>query len=126
MTQRDAGSILIEALVSVAVVAAVLAALFQTIEAAALHRRAAAARREALLVAESELAAVGSAIGVSPGEVAGADGAYRWRVRIDPPIQETLETSRAGLLYPVEVSVGPAAGGPDLVSLKTLRVAPAT
>jgi|HubBroStandDraft_1064217.scaffolds.fasta_scaffold455284_2 hypothetical protein len=123
MTSRDSGTVFIEALVSTAVVAAVLAALFAALQSAALHHRQIAERRDALLVAQSELAAVGTAIPVTPGALEGVDGDMRWRVRIDPPIESPLAFSRAGAPSEVTVSVGLASGDTDLVVLRTLRLA---
>ena len=125
MSRRDEGSVFVEALVACAVVAAVLAGMFEVIEASARRRLALEERREALMIARSELAALGDEIPVAPGVVDGVEDDYRWRVRVEAPLAQSLAISHAGSLYPVSVSVAPARGGADLVVLKTLRLAAA-
>jgi general secretion pathway protein I len=118
----DQGSVFIEALVACAVVAGVLAALFDVIQASAERRSGLEARREALMIARSELASVGEEVSVAPGQVEGVEGAYQWRIQIDQPLAQALAISHAGPLYPVRVSVTAARGGQELVVLKTLRI----
>jgi general secretion pathway protein I len=125
MNRRDEGSVFVEALVACAVVAAVLAGLFEVIEASARRRVALETRREALMIARSEIAAVGVEIPVAPGQIEGVQDDYRWRVRVDQPLAQSAAISRAGQLYPISVSVAPARGGADLIVLNTLRLASA-
>ena len=123
MMGDDRGSAFIEALVSTAIVAGVLATLFAAIDQAGARRRDIDARRTALLIARSEMAAVGGEIALTPGQVEGVQGDFRWRVRIDPDQAASLTTSLAGAPALVSVSVRPARGGEDLVTLRTLRLA---
>lgn len=120
MTGGDEGSVFIEALVATAIVAMILTATFQIVGDSAARRRTLEARREALLTAQSELAAVGSEIPLSPGAVEGSDGERTWRVDMQP----CGGGGSAGRLYCVEVSVRPPQGGPSLVSLSSRRLAP--
>jgi hypothetical protein len=116
VSRNEQGSALLEALVSAAVVAAVLAAAFQVTAQA--HRRQAAIEQKhtALLIAQSELSAVGSAIPAAVGETSGVDGDYSWRVRAEP-----AQGGAARLLL-VTASVRRTDGPADLAVLKTLRL----
>ena len=120
----EKGSVFLEALVATAIVAAVLATLFTTLSQADSRRREIDARRTALMIARSELAAVGAEIPLRPGQVAGVEGDFAWRVTIEPGHADALD----GDLAPpstVTVAVRAADGGADLATLTTLRVAPA-
>lgn len=116
----DTGSALVEAVVSAAVVAMVLLAVFHTQGDSERRHEAFAQRRMALMIARSQLSAVGSAIPTLPGESAGLDGDYSWRVRIEPS-DEGSEQGAAPLDL-VTVSVRRGQGGADLAVLKTLRL----
>ena len=123
MSGRDVGSALVEALVAAAIVAAVLGVTMETASSAAARRGGLEQRRTALMVARSELAAVGAEIPVMPGEMDGVEGDFSWRVRIDPAQADGTVISRAGSADLVTVSVRSARGGPDLAVLKSLRLA---
>jgi hypothetical protein len=125
MMRSDSGSAFIEALVATAIVASVMAAMFGAIDQAGVRRHQIESRRTALLIARSELAAVGDEIPVTPGQIDGAQGDFLWRVRIEPGQPSGPAGSLAGAPALVRVSVRAAAGGDDLVVLKTLRLAPA-
>jgi len=75
----------------------------------------------ALQVAQSELAAVGAEIPLSPGQTAGVSGDLVWRVDVSPYNAEG-QPNAAGGLWKVAVSVRPRAGGPDIATLQTLRL----
>jgi len=94
---------------------------FQVIGDSAARDRAVTARRMALLIAQSELDAVGAAIPVAPGQSSGVAGDLVWRVEI-APYEEGGDADQAGALYRVVVGVRPRAGGPDLVTLRSLRL----
>ncbi len=78
-------------------------------------------RRLALLVAQSEMADVGSEIPIQAGQTSGASGDLAWTVDIAGFSDET-GASRAGALWKVSVSVRPRIGGRPLVTLDTLRL----
>lgn len=122
MSGRESGSVLLEALVSTAVVAAVLAAMFTAIGQSDAQRRQIDARRMALMIARSELAAVGSVLPLRPGRVEGAEGAFVWEVRIEPGRDDALDSSLAGPPFAVTVTVRAVAGGPDLATLRTQQL----
>ena len=124
MSRNDHGSVFVEALVATAIVAAVLGLMFNAIEAAGARRHAIEIRRTALMIARSELAAVGTEIPVNPGEIEGVEGDFTWRVRIEPGRGAGLGQSLAGTPALVTVSVRTSSGGADLVALKSLRLAP--
>ncbi len=120
--RRDGGDVFVEALVATAIVALILAAAFHVIIEGAARERRLDSRGMALLVAQSELAAVGADIPLAPGESAGIAGDLVWRVNVSPYDGAGAPNS-AGALMKVHVSVRPRAGGPDLVGLDTLRLA---
>jgi len=123
MRDSENGSVLLEALVSTAIVAAVLAAMFSAIAQWDQQRRQIDARRMALMIARSELAAVGSALPLTPGRAQGVEGAFVWTIAIEPGQDNALDSSLAGAVSTVTVSVRGAAGGPDLAVIRTQRLA---
>jgi hypothetical protein len=125
MMARDRGSALVEALAAAAITAAVLGVTLETAGQAAARRSSLDDRRTAVLIARSELAAAGTAIPLAAGETSGVEGDFVWRVHIEPTSGGALSESRAGPAQLVVVAVRRAEGGPDLVVLKTLRLAEA-
>ena len=119
--RRDSGAVFVEALVAAAIVAMILAATLRVISDGAARERMTESRRMALLVAKSELAAVGSEIPIEPGESAGFAGNLVWRADISP-YDAAGGANSAGELMRVRISVRPRAGGPDLVVLDSLRL----
>ena len=67
MTARDSGSVFLDTMIAAAIVALTLGVMFRTISDSAARQRTIEARRSAYLVAQSELASVGSAIPLAPG-----------------------------------------------------------
>ncbi|MHB8528967.1 MAG: hypothetical protein ACYC8V_05565 [Caulobacteraceae bacterium] len=123
MSGREHGAIFIDALISAAIVAVALGAAFQVIADSARRGRLEAMRGSALLVAQSEMAAVGSAVPLASGESAGISGDFVWRVDVAPYGAEGPANAAGGLMK-VAVRVRPRSGGHDLVVLQTLRLAP--
>ena len=121
--RRDRGDVFVEALVATAIVAMILAATFRVIADGAARERRTDSRRMALLVAQSEVAAVGADIPLAPGESAGFAGNLVWRVNVSP-YDGAGGATAAGALMKVHVSVRPRAGGAELVVLDSLRLAP--
>ncbi|MDT7933691.1 MAG: type II secretion system protein [Sphingomonadaceae bacterium] len=114
MRRRERGFVLLEALVATAIVGLVLAASFETAATASAAARRSAETRGALMVAQSQLAAAGSAIPLAPGSVTGETGPYRWSV--------TMESAPAASpAMAVTVEAGTAAR-PRLVTLATLKL----
>jgi type II secretory pathway pseudopilin PulG len=119
----ERGSILIEALVSAAIVAMLLAMTYQTVAGSAARARSAERNRQALMVAESTLSAVGAAIPAYPGSSSGRQGDLVWQTDIEP--YASGGGAGVGGLYSVTVTVRSAYGGRPLASLQSLRVGPA-
>jgi type II secretory pathway pseudopilin PulG len=119
----DGGAIFIESLVAAAIVAMILATTFRVITDSAARERESEQRRMALLVAQSELAAVGYELPLEVGENDGVSGNLAWSVNVTPFSDESGASS-AGALSKVVVSVRPRSGGRTLVALETLRLGP--
>jgi type II secretory pathway component PulJ len=123
MRLSDRGAVFVEAMIASAIVAMVLAALFQVMADSAARNRALEQRRMALLVARSELADVGADIPLAAGATSGVAGPFSWRVDITPYTAEG-EASAAGALLKTAVSVRQRGGGPELARLISLHLAP--
>lgn len=127
MRARDAGSVFMESLVASAIVAMILVASLHVVADGGAHAREVEDRRMALLVARSELAAVGADIPLEAGENDGVSGGMLWSVRTDPyddlSGSGTLASS-AGRLWRVRVAVRPRGSRRDLAVLDTLRLGP--
>jgi hypothetical protein len=121
----DAGTTFVESIVAAAIVALALGTTYRVIADGAGRDRAVEARRSALLVAQSELAAVGADIPLAPGDASGEAGDLAWRVEITP-YGENEDKSPVGALLRVAVSVWPRGGGPSLVTLQSLRLGSGT
>jgi hypothetical protein len=121
--RHDSGAIFVESLVAAAIVAMILVTTFRVIADGAVHARMTEQRRIALLVAQSELAAVGSEIPIEAGENSGVSGGMVWTVDISPYSDES-GASTVGALWQVAVSVRPRAERRDLIRLRTLRLGP--
>ena len=78
--QRENGFSLVETLIASVIIAGMLGVVFQVIETGARQTRAVENRRLAILVAQSQLAAVGAAQNNSFGETKGVTGGIRWRI----------------------------------------------
>ncbi len=123
MTRRENGSVLIEAMVASAIVALMLAAMYRAVADTARGSAHAIEKRAALMIAQSELAAVGSALPLSPGVTGGVEGPYAWRVDIEP-YAAAAGPSDAGPLFEVTVSVHSADSNADIVTLQSLEIGP--
>lgn len=120
-SRDDAGSVFVEAVIAAAIVAIALGGTFRVIADSAARGRAVEARRVSLLLAQSEMALVGTVIPLVTGESAGLAGDLVWRVRISP-YAEGDSADLAAILWRVDVSVRPRSGGAPLASLATLRL----
>ena len=120
MMRRDAGTVFIDTLIAAAIVALTLGVMFRTVADSAARQRGMEARRSAYLVAQSQLASVGAAIPLQPGQTGGADGSLQWRVDIQP-FDDGVSPGKAGRLWSVVVTVSPP-GGRVLATVRTLRL----
>ena len=130
---REAGSVLVEAMCGAAIIAMTLIAMYTSIVTTAAHNRMAESRRVAMMIAQSELAAVGPITPASPGTAEGTNGDFYWRVDISPynqgggPPQPALgqAPNPAGQLCLVTVTVADQRRAP-LAVLTTLTLARGT
>jgi len=118
----DAGSVFVESIIAAAIVAMALGATYRVIADSAGRDRGVEQRRAALLVAQSELAAVGSEIPLESGQHAGLSGDILWRVDVTP-YSDGVAAAMGGL-WRVAVSVRPRDAEVDSVRLETLRLGP--
>jgi Tfp pilus assembly protein PilX len=121
--RNEDGSILVEALVSAALMALVLGGMFRVTADSAARHHMVEDRRYALMLARSQLAAVGSAIPLSTGAVEGSDAGEVWRVETSP-CGSGEDDKSVGVLYCVVVSVREAGTAAPLVTLSSRRLAP--
>ena len=119
--RSERGSALVEALIGAAIVTLTLGTMFESIVDSASRNRVSEEKRIASLIAQSELASVGSVIPIEPGVASGVEAGFPWRIQIQP-FSGTMPVSTAGQLWDVQVSVRSARGTP-LVSLHTLALA---
>lgn len=117
-TSGEAGSVLIEALIAVLIVAVMSGLWFETVSGTARQQYGMADRRTALLVAQSQLATVGVLSPLAPGETTGSDAGLEYRIAI---AGEPGGGGSGSTLARVTVTVG-RPGGPPLATLQTLRV----
>lgn len=134
MRKRESGSALIEAMVGAAIVMGTLAGMYEAIRESAAHNHMIEERRTAMMIAQSELAAVGSIIPAAPGTTEGTEGDFYWRVDIQPytanqqPQQQAgfgTPPNPAGVLCLVQVTVADTKRRP-LANLATLTLARGT
>lgn len=125
MMRDENGSVLIEAMVAAAIVALMLGALYRSMADSAARDGSLALKRTALLIAQSELEAVGSAIPLAAGISGGVDGDYVWRVDVEP-YATSQGAGSAGSLWNVTVSVRESRGSVSLVTLRSLALGPAS
>ena len=118
---RDSGSVLVEAIVAVAVIAMMLAVTYRAVGESVVRSRAAEASRTAVMIAQSHMDLVGAEIPLTPGETTGVDGDFAWRIQILPA---EADTSSMGPLLLVTASVRDRGGGTDRAVLRTERLGP--
>ena len=113
------GFALVETLVATAIIAAMLGVTFQSIETGARQTRLIEDRRQAVLIAQSQLSAVGAAQSNAFGDTRGLTGGISWRLTVQPFRANQPSAAR---LEEVTVTAGLAADPRPLVILKTVRV----
>lgn len=112
----DEGFALLEALVALAVFAAMTGMFVEVVHSSTSARREAAQRRAALMVAQSRLAQAQETGAADPS---GSDGEFRWRTEVS----RTAGVQSGPGLELVTVTVAERARNRTLVTLKTLRLA---
>jgi general secretion pathway protein I len=119
---RQSGSAVIEAVIGAAIVSLALATMLQAVVDTASRNRLAEDKRMASLVAQSELATVGSLVPVEPGVTSGIVAGYRWHIQIEP-FNGNVPQTTAGQPMSVTVIVDNAAGR-QLATLHTVALGP--
>jgi len=114
---RDAGFLLVEALVAFAIVAVMAAMVYTTVAQTGLVATRLVERRGALLLARSLLAGAAVDSRTRPVSYAGADGPYAWTIAVDS--YESPE-AQASPLRTVTVTVTDPTGRYRLARLSTL------
>jgi general secretion pathway protein I len=126
MRRSEGGFALVEAMIGAAIVAITLATMYAAIYESAARNRMAEQRRMAMMIAQSELAAVGSIIPAAPGNTEGTEGDFYWRVDIAPyGVQQSgfgAPPSPVGILCLVRVTVADRRRAP-LANLTSLTLA---
>ncbi len=120
---RDSGSIFIETLIASAIVALMLAATYRSIGDASLRTKKAEERREALLVAQSQMATAGITQSLSTGGTSGIDGEMAWQLDVAPYVFASDEND-VGQMERVRVTVRRRDADQDLITLSSLRLLP--
>jgi type II secretion system protein I len=117
--KNQSGFALVETLVATAIIAAMLGVTFQTVQNGARQTRMIEDRRRAMLVAESQLQAVGAGQSSSFGETRGLTSGIRWHLTLRPFRSDQPSGAPIQL---VSVSAGLEGEKRDLITLKTIRV----
>jgi len=121
MKRSDRGSAFIEALVGSAIVSMAVLSMLGAARQSVKAERSIDARRMASLIAQSELATVGTVIPLRVGTTTGSDGAYAWRIDIAQSDAPALSES-SDRLFVVSVSVGLDGVPSALLTLRSERV----
>lgn len=117
--KADRGSMFIDAMVAVAVMALVLAVGYRAIGESALRVRAANASAQAMLIARSRMASIGADVPLTAGVTQGNDNGFDWRITVSP---QPAPASATGDLWRTQVTV--ERGGTRLAALESLRLGP--
>ena len=121
-------------MVGAAIISMTLVAMYTSIVTSAAHNRMAESRRTAMMIAQSELAAVGPIIPSIPGTTEGTEGDFYWRVDISAYAQQGPQPpapvlgqvpNPVGVLCLVTVTVADQRRAP-LAVLSTLTLARGT
>lgn len=107
----ETGTVLVEALVAVLIIAGMAGVWFQSVSDNARRQIGLAERRTAMLVAQSQLSTVGVIGAIAPGVRTGSDAGMNYSIAIAPA---------AGGLSRVTVTVA-RPGAPPLAVLETLK-----
>jgi len=117
---HEDGSVLIESLIAASLVAAILLAAFQVLSDSVHRREQVLDQRQAVSIARSRLAAVGSALPATPGRIEGVEAGYLWAVAVDACPDEAR--SDAGVLRCVSVTVRRAGRNAALARLTSRKL----
>jgi general secretion pathway protein I len=122
LMSRESGTMLVETLVAVGLVAVILGAMFQVIQSNTAQTRMIEDRTTALLIAQSQLAAAGIATPLANGRSAGVADGFVWRVDVRG-YSDAGAGAAAGALRTVTVTVSREnAADQPLATLTTLKL----
>lgn len=123
MRRSRAGSVLIDAMIALAILALVLAGVAQVTRDSRARHRDIETRRAALMVARSQLAGLGFSTSLAGGAVTGEQDGFMWRLDTES-CADAESDSAAGRLYCVTVTVRPQDAARPVVVLASRRLAP--
>ena len=115
----QSGFAMVETLVATAIIAAMLGVTFQSIEIGARQTRLVEDRRQAMLIVQSQLSAVGAARSDMLGDTKGLTSGISWRLTVRPFRAGQPSVAR---LEEVTVTASLETDPRPLVILKTVRV----
>lgn len=119
----ERGTALVEALVALAVFAAMLGVTYGAITDRSRAARLLQTERQAVGIAQSVLARAGSDIALAPGVVDGREGDFAWQIEMERYQGEGAPPVGGPPLIEVTVAVHPLDAGKPRVALRSLRVA---
>ncbi len=102
--QNDSGFTLIEVLIALLILVLASGAISQAVSSGTVELARAARERDAITLADSVLAQIGHAIALTPGHLAGMDGAMSWTANIADALVDPSPASGLAA-YPVSVEV---------------------
>src|SRR3546814_16105434 len=113
MIRSDRGSIFLETVIATAIIAMILGAAYEAIGDSVKRARRVEHEQLSMLTARSQLAAVGTAVPLTPGITRGVDGTRPWSLE-GPPYPGVRQPTQAGVPEPVTGSgtAGDSNGGP--------------
>jgi hypothetical protein len=114
---NDRGSVFLEALVGSAIVAFAVLAMVQSVVTGARSDRGIESHRLATLLAQSELASVGSAVPLAPGTAEGSDSRFSWTISV-------AQAGGGAHVQLFDVTVRVREGGREVLALHSLKAGP--
>src|SRR3546814_7280949 len=84
MIRSDRGSIFLETVIATAIIAMILGAAYEAIGDSVKRARRVEHEQLSMLTARSQLAAVGTAVPLTPGITRGVDGTRAWSIEVRP------------------------------------------
>jgi general secretion pathway protein I len=119
-----AGFTLIEALVALAIIAAVLGSIASVISTTVKGTRSIDQRIALTGTAETLLAALPSRVLLKPGRQSGETAGHRWRVDVSPLNTAAEGASQTSRFVPLAVNMQVQAPGGPLMQIMTIRLVP--
>lgn len=121
--QRERGTALVEALVALAIFAAMIGVTYGAIADSSRATRLLQTQRQAISVAQSVLARAGGDIALAPGVTDGREGGFAWQMEMERYRGEGAPTVAGPSLIEVTVAVRPVDAAKPRIALRSVRVA---